>query len=376
MPPIADPAPPPILDGSIFMRRLRIATYGIALFVLTIHLLKEFREMLQPLFVALFLGFLMHPIHRWLLRRGIPSLVAYGVILALVMLGFFAFGSIMYANVAELARDEEKLRQYEDKLDAIGRNVADYFPFEKKVDPAEKKAHPDPNEKKGGPNESIWRGVFSPERFIAPAVAAFSQLQASMAWAALVFLFIVFLIAEKVSFPKRLGLAFGQVQGDQILSVVESINLAIGQYIAVKTLVSALAGILSYAVLAFFEVELAASWGILIFLLNYIPYVGSLVACTLPIVVGFLKYGGSWEPIVITISLIGIQQIIGNWVEPRMAGQRLDLSPLMIVLSLAFWWSVWGVFGAILAVPLLVIVKIILDNIPETRPIATLISNR
>src|SRR4029077_905902 len=112
------------------------------------------------------------------------------------------------------------------------------------------------------------------------------------------------LVAERVSFPNRLALAFCRERGDHILGVVESINQAIGQYIAVKTLVSALAGILSYVVLVWFNVELAASWSILIFLFNYIPYVGSLVACALPIVVSFLKFGGSWEPIVISGLLI------------------------------------------------------------------------
>ncbi len=366
----------PLLAGSTFLVRLRAATYGVVLFVLTIHLLKEFREILQPLFIALFLGFLTHPIHQWLLRHKIPSLVAYGIILALVVLGFFAFGSIMYANVTELAADKAKLQQYEDRLDTILRNVAARLQFEKKVEPDEEKPAPDPKEKKLAANEPIWRGVLSPERLLSPAVAAFGQIQATTTWTALTILYVFFLIAERVSFPRRLALAFGHQRGDHIMNVVGSINEAIGQYIAVKTLVSALAGILSYVVLVFFGVELAASWGILIFLLNYIPYVGSLVACALPIVLSFLKFGYSWEPIVITGLLIGIQQVIGNWVEPRMAGQRLDVSPLLIVLSLAFWWSIWGVFGAILAVPLLVIVRIILDNIPETKPIATLISNR
>src|SRR5207244_9688571 len=106
------------------------------------------------------------------------------------------------------------------------------------------------------------------------------------------------------------------------------------------------------------------------------PYVGSLVAVALPILLSFLQFDEAWKPIVIAILLIGIQQMIGNWIEPRMAGQRLDVSPFLIVVSLAFWWFVCGIIGAILAVPLLVIVKIILDNIPETKPIATLISNR
>jgi predicted PurR-regulated permease PerM len=368
-------APTPSIDPSAFLQRMKIATYSAVLFVLTIQLLKDFREMLQPLFVALFLGFLMHPVHRWLIGRGIPSIFAYGIIVILVVLGFLGFGSIMYANVAELARNEAKLRQYEDRLDTIIRNVVAHLPFKKEIEADKKEGAAEPGEAKGR-NASILRGIFEPERLIAPAVAAATQLKDSVTWAALVFLFVLFLIAEKVTFPHRIALAFGDQQGERVMGIVESINQAISQYIAVKTVVSLLAGLLSYAVLAYMEVELAASWGILIFLLNYIPYVGSLIACALPILLSFLQFDEIWRPIVIAVSLIGIQQGIGNWIEPRMAGQRLDVSPLLIVLSLTFWWTVWGIFGAILAVPLLVIVRIILDNIPETKPIATLISNR
>ncbi len=350
------PLPPPVVDGSIFLRRLRMATYAVVLFVLAIYLLEKFERILQPLFIALFLGFLTNPIHRWLVRRGLPSLFAYGVIVLLVLLGVSLFGSLVAANFAGVA-DQEKLLQYEKRLETKIRDVFERLPFET-------------------PKLEDRFLRISYTDLLAAGGAAFGRFRDSTTLAALTVLYILFMIAEKVSFPGRIALAFGEQHGTRIMAVVESINLAISQYIAVKTLVSALAGILSYAVLAVFDVELAATWGILIFLLNYIPYLGSLVACALPIVLSFLQFDEMWKPIAIAVSLIGIQQVIGTWVEPRMAGQRLDVSPLLIVLSLAFWGFVWGIPGAILAVPLLVMVKIILDNIPETKPIATLISNR
>ena len=77
----------------------------------------------------------------------------------------------------------------------------------------------------------------------------------------------------------------------------------------------------------------------------------------------------------VTILLIAIQQVMGTFIEPRMAGRRLQVSPLLILLSLSFWGVLWGIVGMILAVPLLVVIKAILENIPETRPIATLMAN-
>lgn len=347
-------------ESSLFLHRLRAATYVIVLFVLSIHLLEKFREILQPLFIALFLGFLTNPLHRLLVRWGFPSLIAYAVIVTLVLLGVFAFGSLVYSNFAEVAADKDKLIQYEKRLEKKIQDYRERLPFQT------------PELK-----ENFLRDIeISPEEMAAAGAAAFGRLRDSTSMAVLTILYILFLVAERVSFPARVALALGKEHGLRILGVVESINLAISQYIAVKTLVSALAGIGSYAVLAYFEVELAATWGILIFLFNYIPYVGSMVAVTLPILLSLLQFDEAWKPIVIASLLIGIQQIIGSWIEPRMAGQRLDVSPFLIVVSLAFWWFVWGIIGAILAVPLLVIVKIILDNIPETKPIATLISNR
>ncbi len=351
-----DPAPPTPADGPTFLRRLELVTLVLLLHVLAIYLLREFRSVLQPLFIALFLGFLIQPIHRWLVKRGFPSMLAYGVILVLVALGVTGFGTLMYANIAQVA---DNLNVYEDRLEKKIHDLAAALPF----------ATP----KLEG---RFLRTLVPPEQLAAGVGTALGQFGDFTTWAALTLVYLLFLVAEKVSFPHRLTLAFGAQQGERILSVIDSINHAIGQYVAVKTLISALAGLLSYAVLAMFEVEFAVTWGILIFLLNYIPYLGSMIAVSVPILISFVQFDEYWKGIAIAIALVGIQQIIGLYVEPRMAGQRLDVSPLLIVLSLAFWGVVWGIIGMILAVPLLVILKIVLDNIAETKPIATLISNR
>ena len=99
----------PVAHGPTFLRRVQIATYGAILLVLAIYLLEKFERILQPLFVALFLGFLTNPIHRWMARRGIPSLVAYGVLVSLVVLGIFGFMSLLYANFTEVADKGTKL---------------------------------------------------------------------------------------------------------------------------------------------------------------------------------------------------------------------------------------------------------------------------
>ena len=270
----------PIADAAaLFVRRVRLATYTLVLLVLSIYLLEKFERILQPFFFALFVGFLTHPIHRWLVQRGIPSLIAYGVIFTLVMLGVLAFGTLVYVNLSEAA-DRRKLLQYEERLENMVRGAQARLPFET----PELKEH-------------FLRDIHvSPEDLAAAAGATLGRFRDSTAWVALMLLYILFLIAEKVSFLGRLELALGTKHGTHVMSVLESINQAISQYVAVKTLISALAGILSYAVLAVFDVELAATWGILIFFLNYIPYLGSLIACALPILLSFLQFDELWKP--------------------------------------------------------------------------------
>ena len=160
------------------------------------------------------------------------------------------------------------------------------------------------------------------------------------------------------------------------MSVVHKINVAVAKYITVKTFVSALIGMLSGFILLMFNVQYALLWGVLTFFANFVPYIGSLFAVAVPIGLSFIQYHDDPQvPIIIAVLLIVSQQLTGSFLEPRLLGERLGISPIMILLSLAFWGYLWGVPGMILSSPLVVSIKIILENIPQTRPIARLISN-
>jgi len=270
-PPAAPPeAAPPLADREVYLNRMRRAAYGVVLFVLSIHLLEKFRDVLQPFFIALFITFMMQPVHRWLVGRGISSLLAYIVIVCLVMLALFGIGIMIYDNLTSVAT---KLPEYEDRFDKMLRSGIERLPPQfpqLRIRPV--------------------REMFSSEELMSWARTALGGFRDFSSWAALTFIYLLFLVAEKVSFPRRIVLAFGAEHGAHLKTVGESIHAAIGQYIAVKTLVSALAGLLSYAVMAAFGVEFAATWGVLIFLLNYIPYLGSMIAVALPILLSFLQF--------------------------------------------------------------------------------------
>ena len=352
-------APSELPSAPSFLHRLLIVTLSVLLVVLLLHLLRELRTILQPLFIAFFLGYLILPAHAWLVKQGISRKLAYVVFLLLVLALLFILGAFVHRNFEEAII---RLPYYEQRLQILLERGIRFLPLERTE------------------VEEYLRGLpmFQPqsaERLAQALRATIVPFLDVLTWMFIVFIYLVFLIAEKVTFPDRLRLAFGDEQGGRIIAIVNSINQAIAEYIAVKTFVSVVAGLASYLVLAVFGVDFAILWGILIFLFNYIPYLGSLLAVTLPIMLSFVQLEELWKGVVIAVLLVAIQQGIGMFIEPRMAGHRLGLSPLLILLSLAFWGLVWGIVGMILAVPLLVTLKIILENIHETRPLATLISN-
>jgi AI-2 transport protein TqsA len=348
----------PPADSWGFLRRLAIATFGVLLFVLAVHILRLFQPILQPLFVGVFVGYLILPVHRWLQKHRVSGIMAYVVILTLILGGVVGLGTMVFSSFEQVA---SRLPEYEGKLDTLLQNVLDSLPVEI------------PNRQRYRVRE-LLRSQQGPEQGLATLLSALGTFSDFLTGAAAAFIYLVFLIAERWSFPRRMVLAFGDRQGSRVLDIVGSINSAISEYLAVKTFVSLLAGVLSFAVLWAYGVDFFLMWGIFIFLFNFIPYLGSLAAIAPPILLGFLQFD-FLKGAQVAFLLIAVQIAIGNFVEPRMAGRRLGVSPLLILLALAFWGLLWGIVGMILAVPLLVIVKIVLDNIPETKPLATLMSN-
>lgn len=351
----------PDLSATPFQRRLTIVTMALLFVVLVIHLLQQFASILQPLLIAGFAAYVLLPVHRWLVQRGVRSKLAFALI-AFVLLGaFVGLGQAIYSSVASIT--PERLEEYRKKLDSVVERTSRYIPHSGEESPQER-----------------WRRLLASSDVSTQSVmqnlrAVAGSFFGTLTFMLVVMIYLIFLTAEKLTFPRRLGMAFGDMQATQILIVVLSINEAIVRYIAVKTWISFLTALLSFLVFASFGLEFAVVWGILIFLLNFIPYLGSLIALAPPIALSFLQFETPWPGLAIIILLVGVQLLTGQYIEPRMAGKKLNLSPLLILLALAFWGYLWGVVGMILAVPLTVVCKIILDNIPETKPVGTLMSN-
>jgi len=193
--------------------------------------------------------------------------------------------------------------------------------------------------------------------------------------AGMVAIYVVFLLIEQRYFNAKFAALFPTGdRADQVKRILSDIQTQIRQYLLLKTIISAVTGVLSYIVLRWVEVDYATFWAFLIFLLNYIPTIGSLLAVAFPALLALVQFDTFTPFIILAVTLVGIQMLIGNFAEPRLMGSSLNLSPLVVILALALWGQLWGVVGMFLSVPLTVIIMIVLSNFPETRPFAIALS--
>ena len=193
----------------------------------------------------------------------------------------------------------------------------------------------------------------------------------------MILLYMLFLFLEEFIFIKKLRAVYPQQDRFQkVNSLLKKIDKSIGSYLLLKSLVSILTGVLSYVALLFIGVEAALFWAFLIFLLNYIPTIGSLIGTIFPATFAMLQYGELF-PFFAVLGAVGlIQVIVGNIIEPKIMGDSLNISALVVIMTLSFWGLIWGVIGMILSVPITVIIIIICAEFPKTRFIAIMLSDK
>ena len=191
----------------------------------------------------------------------------------------------------------------------------------------------------------------------------------------IIIVYLVFLLIEQRTFTKKIrALVKDPDRLEDVFELIEKIRSDIRLYIGIKVITSLLTALISYMVLNLVGVDFASFWAVLIFFLNFIPTIGSIIATAFPSVLALVQFDTLGPFIIVASVLTGIQFCIGSLIEPRFMGKRLNLSPIVILLSLGLWGSIWGIPGMFLCVPITVITVIIFSYFPETRPIAILLS--
>lgn len=323
------------------------------------YLLRELAGLLRPLFFAVFLAYIILPVHLRL-RRRIPAFASVAVMVGASVGLLYLLVLLVESSVAQLNAELPKLTgRAQDFADWVKRSWEENLPRWL----AELFPQSDPTASQG--LELLRQGVS------AVANAAASALPGAL----VVGFYLLFILLEAGKIPQRIRNGFGEARANEILQVVGNINGAIASYLRVKVKASALMAAPVTVVLWALGVKFPLLWGILTFLCNFIPYLGSIVAYTLPVVFSFLQLDSALQAFAAAGLLLAVHLVTAYVTEPAMTGRAVGLSPLVILFALAFWGLCWGLIGMLLAVPLTVVLKIILENVPLTRPVAKLLAD-
>ncbi len=191
----------------------------------------------------------------------------------------------------------------------------------------------------------------------------------------MILVYMIFLFVEQSTFNKKFSaLIPNKREYKKARFIVDSIDDNMKKYLFMKTLLSGITGVLSYFWLQMIGVEFAGIWAFIVFITSYIPTIGAIVACALPILYSLVTAPSLQQPILTAVGLIALQVIFGNILEPKLTGKTLNLSTLAILINLVFWGMIWGIAGMFFSVPLLVAIFIITAQFDSTRWIAILLS--
>lgn len=327
---------------------------NLASFVIIVTGLYFAKDIVIPFLLALFLAILISPIITYMQKLKIPRIISLIVVLLCFFGLFFIIGNVVAKSMANFLTNlpdlQYKFMSFYSDLVLKFSFISDHINF----------------------NESIF-SYLNPNNIFLATSGALKWSSTLISKTFMVILLFVFMIIETNIFRQKV-IYFSNLNSQNKI-IVERFISDLKRYLAIKTISSLVTGILVWILLIFLNVPYAPIWGMVAFLLNYIPTIGSIIAAIPAILVALLLNGyicAFW----VTLFYLIINISIGNFIEPKFLGDKLGLSTLVVILSLIFWGFVLGIGGMFLAVPLTMSVKIAMDSNPKTKFMSVLLSNK
>lgn len=312
-------------------------------------------SVLIPLFLATFLAYLSDPFYILLCEKWrIPRVISIFIILLSLIAVAVGLQNVLFVNVREFYLSSDRYIQ------ALTRETQNLLAYAKKY------------------NINIGLSEILSQIDI-KGVLQFS-INVVLKFASFTFfilLFTAFTLLERDAFTHKIeALSKRMSSKSGIKNILRNINRQIRHYIVWKTLISITTGIASLIVFILFGLDAPYLWAFMIFVFNYIPAIGSIIASFFPIVLVLVQYGSPGLTFLMIICMLVIQVTLGNIIEPRLLGNKMNLSPLVVLISLLVWNKIWGIAGMFLAIPIMATMNIILANIPALSSISLLMSNK
>lgn len=315
--------------------------------------LKELQNIFIPLLIAYFLFFVFSPLNTFLTKYKIPLPVS--VILDLLII-IFLFGGITSVIIDSFSRFAQQLPQYELKLNSIVSSTTISLGIK-------------------NPKFTNFQisEILNEIDFGLIVGNLFSSTFSFLGTLLFVIFFFIFVVTGHQNFYKALSKRYLKTrQGEEDFSIKNEENFLkntfkeitdqVQRYVLTKFFTSVLSGMAVGIILWIFGVDFLVVWAACAFLLNFIPVVGSIVAVALPALMALVQFESVSYALFVAIVIIVVQNIIGNFLEPKIFGNKLGLNPLVILLSLLLWGYIWGIIGILLSIPLTAIIKIIISR--------------
>jgi AI-2 transport protein TqsA len=341
--------------------RFRNLVYGLALAIMVGWILYIGQNVFVPVIASVIFAYIVTALARRMgqlpvIGKALPGPLRYTISILMIMFIVSAFVYLIISNINQVIA---LVPQYQASLLRIIQGLAVQFGFETEPTWA-----------------TIRRDVFGEIRLqslIGSTVTSISVLVGSMF---VVIIYTAFALAERQVFARKLSrMSPDPADSALIGEIVNTINDRIGDYLAAKTFINLVLGLISYVVMIFIGLDFAAFWGVLIALLNFIPYIGSMGGVLFPTAIAIVQFEGDWSMIATCFfGLTFCQVFVGSFLEPSLMGRQLNLSPFVILVSLTSWGSLWGIPGALLSVPVTAILVIVFSEFEGTRPVAILLS--
>jgi AI-2 transport protein TqsA len=337
-----------------------VAASWFLLIALLTLILQTLSFLFIPLCFAILICYALGIPLDFLKRFRMPGFVRIIFVVGFVMLLIFMLGKLVMLNVTSF---HSQLPEYEAKFWEYANIILARFDISREQ----------ANEAVNAFLSNIRQSRLSFGSLLQSLSGSFFSFLGNVLW---VVLFMAFILAERDSFTKRLVNQLGKDKAAPVLESIQKINESVQQYLGLKTLISLLTGTLVTIVLSIAGVDFALLWGVLTFILNFIPTIGSIIATLPPIAITLFQYGSIGKTLIIATLLLCIQFLVGNVLEPRLMGRGLNLSPLVVLFSLIFWGWLWGIPGMLLSVPLTAAIRIAMEQIDATKTVAVLISSK
>lgn len=339
--------------------RFQTFVMAVLLIVLLGWLLEVGKGIALPILAAIMWVYIItgaaNALGHWPLIKYLPLFLRRILVFIAFVAGITIFGGVVIVTVEQII---EAAPTYQTNLEQSFRNILEYFGLENRVNM--------PMLQNSGQGQQRFQQILS------GIVVSLGSIGGIVS---LVLIYATFLMAERGGFSAKLAAAMpSQHEVKRTQAIMHDINSKIGNYLAAKTLINVILAVISYAIMWAFGVEFAIFWALLIGLLNYIPYIGSLVAVLFPVILTLAQSASVEWTIYVAISLIFVQWLVGNVLEPRIIGKQVNLSPFVVIVSLSIWYALLGVGGAILAIPLTSMLAIILAAFAPTKPFAILLA--